>query len=399
VRRLLNVWPAFPLHIYFDSMLLKPEDNLDNLIAALEHPDRVCEVDFTSPPESLWDQVLALMQEPFPALTRLSFRASIDCVLHLPGTFLDGSAPNLKHLHLWGVSSPSFPRLLLSATNLTTLHLEFISNIGYIPPEAMATCLSTLTRLETLAIRFQSHPKQKSRCMPPPTRSILPALTSFDFQGVSEYLEAFAGQIDAPLLKVFWISLFNQLVTDIPQTIRFLSHIESVRQSRPSLEFFPTGFVSISFYPNWYQRGPVSRWTVICQGFIRQVISAAQICSGLRPLSSGVEGLDIKRYYLSSKDVPPADIDHTLWLDLFQSFPYVRRLRMSAEMEPFIAAALQKQTGESTLDVFPSLESLSIDSLTADKATKEGIEAFITARQHSGHPVTVHRTQSGRWIE
>jgi hypothetical protein len=407
VRRLLNVWPAFPLHIYFDSMLLKPEDNLDNLIAALEHPDRVSEVDISFPPDSLLDQVLAVMQEPFPAMTRLSFRTSSDRRLHFPGTFLNGSAPSLKYLHLWGLSIPSFPRLLSSATDLTTLRLEFILDIWYIPPEAMATCLPTLTRLETLAIILQfptPHPKRRNRPLPPPIHSVLPALTSFDFLGVSEYLEVLAGQIDAPRLESFSIRVFNQLVFDIPQTIRFVSHLESVRQSRPTLEFYPTGFVSIFFHPNSYIIGPISRWTILCHGFVRQVISAAQICNQLRPLGSGVEGLDIMRHDFWDKDVPlgirPEDVDPTPWLELFRSFPSVRRLRISAEMEPFIAAALQRSTasGNSVPDVFPSLESLSIDSLTPDKATKEGIESFVTARQHSGHPVTVDRTQSGAWI-
>jgi hypothetical protein len=402
-RKLLDVWPAFPLHIYFHQPYPQecPEENLDNLIAALEHPDRVSEVDITYLPESLWDQVVAVMQEPFPTMTRLSFTASSDRRLHLPGTFLNGSAPSLKHLHFSGVSFPYFPRLLLSATDLTTLHLEFN---GYIPPETMVTCLSILTRLETLTIRFQLPTRLRSRPLPPPTRSVLPALTRFDFRGVSEYLEVLTGRIDAPRLESFWISFLTQLVIDIPQTIRFLSHLEWVRQSKPSLELIPTGFVSIIFYPNWYNRGPISRWTIICQGFVRQVTSAAQICSQLRPLSSGVEGLDIKRYYRCRTDDPeirPEDVDPTLWLDLFRSFPSVRRLRMSAGMEPFIAAALQRLTasGNSALDVFPSLESLIIQTLTPDKATKEGIVSFVTARQHSGHPVTVHRTQSDTWIE
>jgi hypothetical protein len=215
-RKLLNVWPAFPLHIYFNHKEWNHEDNLDNLIAALEHPDRVSEVNIISPPDFLWDQVLAAMQEPFLSMTHLSFRTSSDKAkgLHLPGTFLNGSAPCLKHLRFSGVSFSSFPRLLLSATDLTTLHLEFISNIGYIPPEAMATCLSTLARLETLDIRFKSptsHPKRRNRPLPPLTRSILPALTRFDFRGVSEYLEVLAGRIDAPRLEIFEIHFFNQL--------------------------------------------------------------------------------------------------------------------------------------------------------------------------------------------
>ena len=56
----------------------------------------------------------------------------------------------------------------------------------------MATCLSTLTSLETLQLDFeslQSSPDQEIQRSLPPTRSILPALTGFWFKGVNEYLE------------------------------------------------------------------------------------------------------------------------------------------------------------------------------------------------------------------
>jgi hypothetical protein len=400
-RKLLNVWPALPLHIYFDPKGWNPKDNSDNLIAALEHPDRVREVDITSPPDSLCGRILAVMQEPFPVLTRLSFRR----LLHLPGTFLNGSTPCLEYLFLSGVSFPSLPRLLLSATDLTSLNLNKIPNIGYIPPETMATSLPTLTRLESLTIAFDSltpHPKRRNRRLPPPTRSVLPALTWFDFQGVSEYLEVLAGRIDVPQLEAFRIIFFNQLVIDIPQTIRFLSHPEWVWKSRPSsLEFDPTRFVSILFFPDWSHSRRISRWSVGCQGLDWQVSSAAQICSQIIPLSSGVEGLEIKfRYEWDTPGIRPDEMDPTLWLDIFRSFPSVRRLKTSTELEPFIAAALQRLTasGNSAPDVFPSLESLSIDTLTSDKVTKEGIESFVTARQHSGRPVNVHRTQSTNLI-
>jgi hypothetical protein len=400
-RRLLNVWPPFPLHIHFYIYSQDPKDNLnlDNLIAALEHPDRVCGIDITSPPDYLWDPILTVMQEPFPALTHLSFSR----LLHLPGTFLNGSAPRLKYLHFSGVSFPSLPRLLLSATDLTTLNLSEIPNGGYIPPEAMATCLSTLKRLEYLTIVFQSstpHLQPTNRCLAPPTRSVLPVLIRFHFQGVSEYLEVLAGRIDAPRLEYFQILFFNQLVIDVPQIIRFLTHLEWVGKPSSQLSFNLTRCACMLLYTHSSQSGPTVRWSVICQGLDFQVCSAIQICRQIIPLSSGMEVLEIKRqnmwYKGVSAGIRPDDIDPTLWRHLFRSFPSVRRLTISAELEPFIAAALRRLTasGSSAPDVFPLLESLSIDELTPDKATKEGIESFVTARQHSGHPVTVHRTES-----
>jgi hypothetical protein len=405
VKKLLNVWPVLPLHIYFfpTSTYFKPEDNLDNLIATLEHPDRVCEIDISCPPHHLWDQILAVMQVSFPALTHLSLGISMDKVLHLPGTLLNGSAPCLKHLHFSGVSFPSLPRLLLSATNLITLYLYPIPNNGYIPPEVMATSLTTLTRLEYLTIVFESptpHLQPTDRRLPQPTPSVLPALIQFRFDGVSDYLEVLTGRIDAPRLDNFMIRFLNHLVIVIPQTIRFLTHREWVRKPTPYMVFNPSFYVSISFRPYSPQSRPTVRWNIKCEGLDLQVFSAVQICRQIKHLTSGMEILDIGHNKMWYTCVPaglrPDDIDPTLWRDIFRSFSSVRTLRISAELEPFIAAALQRLTasGSSAPDVFPLLESLSIDELTPDYATKKGIESFVTARQHSGHPVTVHRTES-----
>jgi hypothetical protein len=75
VRRLLDIWPPFPLVVSFGHLNLKkqrPSEN-DNLIAALEHRDRVCKITIDDPPGSLWDQIVTVMKEPFPELRFLWF--------------------------------------------------------------------------------------------------------------------------------------------------------------------------------------------------------------------------------------------------------------------------------------------------------------------------------------
>jgi F-box-like len=98
VRKSLNVWPQFPLAIdfYNDSEwpVGNPEGPLDNLVAALEHCDRVRQIDITSPADFLLEEIVAAMEEPFPALTYLYIN-SLDVVVPLPDTFLNGSAPCL----------------------------------------------------------------------------------------------------------------------------------------------------------------------------------------------------------------------------------------------------------------------------------------------------------------
>jgi F-box-like len=410
VTKLLNIWPALPLVVYFHYNLWNPVDSLDNLITALKCPDRVCRVMIASRSDCLWEQIRTVMQGPFPNLKCLYLESTdSDRTLFVPDTFLHGSAPRLQVLRLNGVSFPSLPRLLLSSAGLTTLDLNELPSNAYIPPEDMAIYLSALTKLEIFNITFLSpnpHPKRRNRPLPPLTRSLLPALTKLSFRGVSEYLEVLAARLDAPRLNCFKIGFFNQLIFDIPQTVRFLSHLEWLRLTSPSLEFHPTGYVNIVFHPDLHKwptfSGAISSWKILCKRLDWQVFYASQICSRILSLHSSVEELSINHDHLCDRDLPPDilpdDMDPTLWLELFHSFPSVRKLIISTKLEPLIVAALQGLTGESAAEVLPSLESLFVDQLPPDQATQQGTESFVTARQNSGHPVTVHRGHSGGWI-
>jgi hypothetical protein len=105
--------------------------------------------------------------------------------------------------------------------------------------------------------------------------------------------------------------------------------------------------------------------------------------------------INIEYCFPRYKDPPlsilPDDMDPVRWLELFHSFTSVRSLAIPAKLEPFIAAALQVLTGESATEAFPVLNSLSINGPTTDRVAQQGIESFVTARQHSHHPVAVYR--------
>lgn len=100
------------------------------------------------------------MEVSFPALTclRLSSKSD-DCdnqsLPNFPDSFLGGIAPRLRFFALDGVPFPAPQKLLRSTTNLVTLRLERITYPGFISPEDMVTCLSTLTKLEELAFGFR----------------------------------------------------------------------------------------------------------------------------------------------------------------------------------------------------------------------------------------------------
>jgi hypothetical protein len=79
VKKLLDVWPTFPLVIQVDyNNWSTPEDSLfDNLVAALERRDHVRRVDIANPPNSLWRRIVLAMQGPFPALRFLSLKVTL----------------------------------------------------------------------------------------------------------------------------------------------------------------------------------------------------------------------------------------------------------------------------------------------------------------------------------
>ena len=240
VREMLDVWPLLPIVIRASGREMYGDDNI---IAALEHTDRVCGIGIFSVSSSRLETLLAAMRRPFPALAGLRLRSDSEAApAVIPASFLGGSAPRLQILILDRIPFPGLSKLLSSATHLVDLSLWRIPHSGYIPPESMAACLSVLTRLESLVIRFespQSRPVQKGRLPPSPTRILLPVLIELQFFGVSEYLEVLVARIDAPILDKLDITFFQQLIFDTPQLTQFISHTPSSRHKIKRAWSFP----------------------------------------------------------------------------------------------------------------------------------------------------------------
>ena len=219
VKEMLDVWPALPLVIRCQCDLSVTWIKADNVIAALKHNDRICQIilNYFLISSSLLERIVAAMQEPFQVLTDLRIIAWHEMETVFPEDFLGGSVPRLRSCDLWGTPFPGIWKLLLTANDLVHLSLWNIPHSGYISPEAMAMCLSATPNLEKLMLGFQSRqsrPDQADRSPPPPTRVVLPALTRFWFIGVSEYLEDLVSRIGVPLLDDAKIMFFHQLIFD-----------------------------------------------------------------------------------------------------------------------------------------------------------------------------------------
>jgi hypothetical protein len=363
---------------------------MDNIIAALEHNDRICQLDLYGISSSQYEDVLAAMQQPFPALTNLQLEHNYNSAPPIiPPSFLGGSAPSLESLHLTRIPFPGLPKLLLSATHLVRLHLSNIPHSGYISPETIATCLPVLTGLKTLSIGFESprsFPDRKRRYSRPQTRALLPILTELRFRGLSEYLEDLVARIDAPLLDKFAITLFHQLILETPQLTQFISRTLEFKANNEVHIVFSDWNVSVETYDGKLELG------ISCRKSDWQLSSLEQVCSSSFP--HAFIPLVERVYILEEESSPPRskdDIESSQWLELLHPFTGMKGLYISREFAPRIVPALQELTGERVTEMLPTLQTLFLEEQLLSASVQEGIGKFVTARQLSSHPVTVSR--------
>lgn len=81
VREMLDIWPVMPLAIYVGLFCFPQWDteNVENIMAAFEHRDRISRIVIflQDTPNSMWETLLPVMQESFPALTYLKLSPSL----------------------------------------------------------------------------------------------------------------------------------------------------------------------------------------------------------------------------------------------------------------------------------------------------------------------------------
>jgi len=101
-----------------------------------------------------------------------------------------------------------------------------------------------------------------------------------------------------------------------------------------------------------------------------------------------IEDLYINHRYLQLVWKDDA-IENTLWLELLLPFPVVKNLYLSETFAPGIATALQELVWGRITEVLPSLQNIFVERPEPSGPFQENIGQFVTARQHSGHPVAI----------
>ena len=324
--------------MHYDDYLrggIKPDDE-DNVIAALEHPDRLYRVCLAAN-ELLLGKIIAMMQKPCPILTCLSIVADDRNVLPLvlPAGFLGRSAPCLQGFRLCAVPFPALPTLLLSASNLVDLTLTDIPPTGYTSPEEMVVYLTTLPRLKTLHLRFQIVTSYSARILPAPVeRTVLPSLRELTFSGVFEYLEDLVAQVDIPQLSLIYIDYFDQGIDfEVPQLSEFFDRSENLKKILSNeckimicddlLYFDVFGGATTTDKSGLWNCEDCISFCIRCEPMDQKISQLTNVLSWISPIIS-----DIVHFHLQSDAFifEPEDLEDVDWLGFLHQFSSVQTM-------------------------------------------------------------------------
>ena len=393
MREMPNIWPPLPIVVESDG---HDKWGVDNIVAALEQNDRIIAIylwpvgdTFSA---SQMEEILVAMQQPFPALRGLELRfAPVDFA-----SFLGGSAPCLQELCLNLITFAGLPKLLLSATNLVCLTLVEIRHSGYISPEELVTCLSVLTRLDTLNIKFESRRSRPDHQRPPPqTRTLLPVFTGLEFKGASKYLEDLVARIDTPLLEYLTITLFHERIFDTPHLNQFIGRTPNFWARDVAYVDFITPGAHVTLPKKFTEEhSVVFKLGVLSKEPDWQLSSLARLCSSSFP--QGVLSVVERLYFAGhfSQLHWHDDTETRQWLELLHPFTAVRELYLSQDFAPSFALVLEELDGERVTEVLPALQTLFLEPLPSGSVL-DIIWEFVAARELVGHPIAVSHWQLG----
>jgi hypothetical protein len=392
--RTLDIWPALPIVIFARDMQSK--EDVTNIIAALRQHSRVCKIYYIDRKfQGPLLKEFAAMDEPFPVLRSLKLIPSGQNVPVLPDSFLGGSAPRLRSLDLVGTSYLSIGKLLSSTTNLVRLSLCRIPPSGYIAPETIVPCLSTLPRLKSLELGFQyprSRAHRERRHPPPLTCVVVPNLTFLTFNGDMEYLEDILSRIEAPILNQSELHFFNQLVFDTPLLGHFVRRTETFMTiHRARVQFFGLAVgVTLSGrdeMANNYRE--VLHLEITCKPLDWQLSTLVQV---LNPFLSSLQTLESLEIAVSHEDWQ-GEIEIIQWRELLHPFTSVTKMSLVREDSVrLVAPALKELAEERAMEVLPALQNIFLRTYDWQPRgpAEEAIEQFIATRQLYGRPVTIH---------
>jgi len=213
---------------------------------------------------------------------------------------------------------------------------------------------------------------------------VLPVLSSFYFTGNSKYLEGIVAQIDTPLLNEFIITFFVDSVLDTPRLRHFPSRWEAFNAFHQAVAVLYDNVVLVKLHPRkGVAQHKVRTLDIICSDSEQQLSFLGPVLSSSLPPLSVVECLDIRQH----RQRWEYEMENSRWLELLGPFTSVTNLVLYDELAERVAPALKEGA------VLPALQNIFIVGPQPSRLIQEAISQFITARELSGFPVTVHHQE------
>ena len=392
VDKMLDVWPALPIVIRVKD---RTGEISGNILAALEHKDRIREIYVESLTWRGSQKLVKAMRDPHPALTDLHIWSYYEVPPDLSKSFLRGSAPRLRSLRLRNVRFPALPELLLSSTGLVCLFLWDIPPRNCFSAETMVDCLTSLMDLEELHIDFIHYRPSPRRRQSPPARAVLAVLYSFAFRGYIEHLEDFYARIEAPPLKHVNLTFLHPIIFDISTISLFIGHKELFKALEQAHMVFRRSTVEITLSSRNGTTG--GRWLLlsfIWNGLGWRLPCLAQGHPPFPPQSplATFERLNGRFPRDRTPSVWTRGIGNAQWLELLRFFASVEDLYLSEELGELVAPALREHAaGEGVaMQVLPALKNLFIERYRFGMIPEyNALIDFVYARKVSGCPVSL----------
>ena len=392
VSETLDRWPALPIILQYGGTSTvdppAPEDE-DNVLAALEQPDRVSSISLT-----ITDSLLAklfTLEKPFSELEELDLLSRKNVHLTLPNVFQWGA--RLRSLHLTRISIPFLPQLS-SSTNLVDIQLYEIPTAGYTAPEVFANALSGMTQLRLLSLYFLSPPTSSDHLdLPSPSGGyvILPALTSLKYRGSSRYLDNLVARIDTPRLEDVEVTFSFERTIHVSRLGRLTERIEMQRSvSRVEIAFSQS---TISTGIRFTQPDAPTRFglqIVPCRQLSEQLDLMGQILNHFSHFSHHIKTLVINTTKWSRR------LGGEPWLGLIRTFDCAKDFRVAGEQVTDILCALRPEDGEpEDPTVLPALCDLRVlrEPLWIPGSSWDAVQSLYVSRWRSGRPIRVHAPQ------
>ena len=331
------------------------------------------------------------MLKPFPALTSLSVSSwPRNVSLLCPINFLGGSTPSLQKIRLQGFPTIALPTLFTHTSDLVKLDLiECHTHLAsYLSPAGLVVCLASLPRLKNFSIKLPlswtrtSNPDRWQKSLPDNTQIILPALSSFAFNGACIYLEDLVAKIDAPELNSLDITFWDSREYRIPQLSDFVINRTALKPSRfkdAKLSFVGDDLAIID-WKDGLGLPLISIEIPLCSGRNRQVWCVAQVLRQASATFSNVVRLEIEA---ESCDEDDGDMRNVDWSKLLCPFTAVETLNVYADSDfaEKIARALEYTLAEPDNKV-PALNLLYVEGVgvSAESIVLPGRNCTITVR-------------------